>query len=365
MKIFMFLMIFLSSSMLVYSQNRADTTLYIEPISGGSPSDRTFFEENLAMEINAAGYNVIDDILDAIYSISGSIAPEDDGNVLSITLSNVEESREMVTQELFYTHVEESYETLPFLVWQMMANAPFLVTEAPPPPPPQVAATTDTSNTTRMAPIVNLINAVPDDDTWKNKWIYLGAKFGPSLHFYMPGPDSYNKDVDLQSFTGAAGLEASIQAFDFLSVQIEVDFGLDNADYTGLSDPATPAGPKTDYVYKAAYLSFPLLVKAVIKPGRIFMVGPYGGAYLNLDLGLQGNDMQIPIGGWLAGADFGFKVGSGVLFFDLRYTMDLLDATVSNELIEVRRHTATISAGYRIGFLNRKQSATRFRGARY
>ncbi|MDR1248179.1 MAG: hypothetical protein LBK63_02640, partial [Treponema sp.] len=73
------------------------------------------------MEISAAGYNVIDDILDAIYSISASIAPEDDGNVLSITLSNVAESREMVTQELFFIQPEESYEVLPFLVWQMLA----------------------------------------------------------------------------------------------------------------------------------------------------------------------------------------------------------------------------------------------------
>jgi hypothetical protein len=348
--------------MLVYSQNRADTTLYIEPISGGSASDKTFFEDNLKMEVSAAGYNVIDELVDAIYSISGSIAPEDDGNVLSITLSNVAESREMVTQELFYIQVEESYEVLPFLVWQMLANAPFLVTEAPPPPPPPVVATTDTSNANRMAPIVNLINAVPDDDTWKNKWIYLGAKFGPSLHFYMPVSGSLNDDADMQSFTVAAGLEASIQAFDFLSIQAEANFGMDNADYRGLKDQMAN---EVDHVYKAAYLYFPLLVKAVIKPGRIFLVEPYGGAYLNLDLGLKGNDMQIPIGGWLAGTDFGFKVGSGVLFFDLRYTMDFLDTTVADELIEVRRHTATISAGYKIGFLNRKQSATRFRGARY
>jgi hypothetical protein len=109
-------------------------------------------------------------------------------------------------------------------------------------------------------------------------------------------------------------------------------------------------------------------LKGVIKPGRTLLIEPYGGAYLNADLGLKGSDMQIPIGGWLAGAGFGFKVGTGVLFFDLRYTMDFLDATVTGDypgLIEVRRHTATISAGYKIGFLNRKQSATRFRGARY
>ncbi|MDR0598435.1 MAG: PorT family protein [Treponema sp.] len=365
MKTFMFLMIFLSSSMLAYSQNRADTTLYIEPITGGSPSDRTFFEENIRMEVGAAGYNVIDELVDAIYSISGSIMPEDDGNVLSITLGNVAESREMVTQELFYTQVEESYETLPFLVWQMMANAPFLVTEAPPPAPPPVIAAAD-PNANRMAPIVNLINAVPDDDTWKNKWIYLGAKFGPSLHFYKTGPDSFNTDADIQGFTVAAGLEASVQILDFLSAQAEANFSMDNADYRDLDDLARAA--QVDHMYKSVYLDFPLLVKAVIKPGRTFLVEPYGGAYLNLNLGLSGNDMLISIGGWLAGAGIGFKVGAGVLFFDLRYAMDFLDTTVTGDygaLVEFRRHIATISAGYKIGFLNRKQSATRFRGARY
>jgi hypothetical protein len=363
--------ILLSSSLAVYSQNRADTTLFIDPISGGSPSDRTFFEENLKMEASAAGYNVIDDLFDAIYSIGGSITPEDDGNVLSLTLSNVAESREMVTQELFYIQVEESYEVLPFLVWQMMANAPFLVAETPPPPPPPptVIAATDANananaNANRMTPIVNLINAVPDDDTWKNKWIYLGAKFGPSLHFYMAGPNSFNKDIDIQSFTAETGLEASVQVVDFLTVQLEVNFSMDNADYRDLMVPYV--SETVNHVYKAAYLSMPLLLKLVLKPGRIFLLEPYGGAYLNIDFGV--GDMQLPVGGWLAGAAIGFKVGSGVLFFDLRYATDFLDATVTGDysgLVEVRRHTATVSAGYKIGFLNRKQSATRFRGARY
>jgi hypothetical protein len=358
-------MIFLSSSILAFSQNRADTTLYIAPITGGSSSDRTFFEENLKMEVAAAGYNVIDDLLDAIYSISSSIAPEDDGNVLSVTLSNVAESREMVTQELFFVRPEESYEVLPFLVWQMLANAPFLVTEAPPPPPPPPTVVNTDTNAARMAPIVNLINAVPDDDTWKNKWIYLGARFGPSLHFYMTGSDSLNKDVDIQNFTVEVGLEASIQVLDFLSVQTEVVFSLDNADYRKLTRPSAGSGQEVDHVYKSAYLNFPLIVKAVLKPGRTFLVEPYGGAYLTAGLG---GDMQLPVGGWLAGADVGFKVGTGVLFIGLRYATDFLDTTVTGDyggLVEFRRHIATVSAGYKIGFLNRKQSATRFRGARY
>jgi hypothetical protein len=364
MKTFMFLVIFLSSSIFVYSQNRADTTLYVEPITGGSSADRTFFEENLKMEVNAAGYNLIDDLLDAIYSIRASIAPEDDGNVLSITLSNVAESREMVTQELFYIQPEESYEVLPFLVWQMLANAPFLVTEAPPPPPPPPVITAVDPNANRMAPIVNLINAVPDDDTWKNKWIYLGAKFGPSMHFYLADSNSLNK-FDAQSFTVEAGIEASVQVLDFLSVQTEFNFSLDNADYRNLIPQG--GGDNVDHVYRATYLYWPVILKGVIKPGRIFLVEPYGGAYLNINLGLNG-DMAIPIGGWIAGAGFGFKVGTGVLFFDLRYSTDFLNTTATGDyggLIEMRRHIATLAAGYKIGFLNRKQSATRFRGARY
>ncbi|WP_100217130.1 hypothetical protein [Treponema primitia] len=292
MKKLMCLTILLSSAILAYSQNRADTTLYIEPISGGSAADRAFFDENLKMEVNAAGYALIDDLLDAIYSISGALAPEDDGYVLSITLSNVEESREMVTQELFYVKVEESYEILPFLVWQMLANAPFLVTEAPPPPPPRVYNTdTDSSNNSgRMAPIVNLVNAVPDDDSWKNKWIYLGAKFGVSPRFYTSSRDETNAET----ITIEVGVDAGIQVLDFMVVQLEADFSLDTADYqqleypSGVTPPPSVANPgPIDITYKTPVFNFPLLIKGVLKPSRSFLVEPYGGAYLNLPLGTE------------------------------------------------------------------------------
>jgi hypothetical protein len=212
-----------------------------------------------------------------------------------------------------------------------------------------------------MAPIVNLINAVPDDDTWKNKWIYLGAKFGPSLHF------SFNEDVDNQDqgIPVAAGVLAAVQVLDFLSVQLELNFDMDNGVYRGLKSPIDPARTE-DHLYKAYYLYMPLLVKGALKPGRTFLVEPYGGVYLNIPLALKG--VELPWGGWLAGLDFGFKVGSGVLFIDLRYVGDLSDTMITGDygsLAKFERHTVTFSGGYKIGFLNRKQSATRFRGARY
>jgi hypothetical protein len=340
-------MILLSSASLVFSQNRADTTLFLEPISGGSSADRAFFEDNLEMEISAAGYTMIDDVLDAIYSINASIAPEDDGFVLSITLNNVKESREVVTQELFYTQVEESYEMLPFLVWQMLANAPFLVNDIPPPPPPQIynTDTESTNNSGRMTPIVNLVNAVPDDDSWKNKWIYLGAKFGVSPRFYT----AVGKEPNTESITIELGVESSIQAVDFLSVQMEANFSLDTVDYQ-------------NETYRTPIFTFPLLLKVVLKPGRSFLVEPYGGAYLNLPLTAE---IQPPVGGWTAGFDFGVKTGSGVIFFDFRYSTDFGSIKVHGGEGEFNRNIVSVTAGYKVGFLNRKQSASRFRGARY
>jgi hypothetical protein len=345
MKRVMFLTLFLSSSILVYSQNRADTTLYIAPISGGSEGDQAFFSENLRMEVNAAGYNVVDDSADAIYSISGTIAPEDDGSVLSMTLINVKESREMVTQELFYIKVEESYEVLPFLIWQMLANAPFVTTDAP------SVVVTEGSGGGRLTPIVNLINTVPHDDTWKNKWIYLGAKIGVSLHLS-------SGDVKNQTIPYTAGILAAVQVLDFLDVQLEFDFDMDSWAYTPESETQS---------YNPVYLYMPLLVKGVLKPGKIFLVEPYGGAYLNIPLDVP-SQMTLPWGGVLGGFEFGFKVGSGILFVDLRYLRDIGDTTIvpdGKPSVEFTRQAVTISGGYKIGFLNRKQSATRFRGARY
>jgi hypothetical protein len=336
--------------------------VYIERLKGGTAAERAFFEENLAMEVRAAGYNVFDDVLDAVYSIGGSIAPEEGGKALSLALSNVAESREMVIQELFFVEKEDAYELLPFLVWQMMANAPFLVLEAPPPPPPAESAAASVARAAGRGsappPIVNLVNAVPDDEAWKNKRLFLGAKFGPRLQFYRTGPASPTKDADLQNFTLGAGLEASVRVLDLLALQAEVNFGTGNADYRGLPREDTTA----DHLYRASYLSFPLLAKGVITPGDIFLVEPYGGAYLTLNLALPGEDLRLPPGGWLAGIALGVKAGSGVFSLDFRYATDFWDATVTGEyggLVELRRRSAAMSAGYKLGFVNRGSTGRR------
>ncbi|AEF84584.1 hypothetical protein TREPR_0177 [Treponema primitia ZAS-2] len=349
------------SAVLVFSQNRADTTIFVEPVTGGSRADQSFFEENVKMEVSAAGYTIIDDLLDAIYSVSSSLAPEDDGNVLSITLSSVREGRELVAQELFYTRVEESYEQLPFLVWQMMANAPFLVSEAP--PPVVIAPPSDTSenNSGRIANIVNLVNAVPDDDSWKHKWIYLGGKIGLSPRLYSPSGD----DFDVWTFTGEAGVDAGIHVVNFLTIQTEAIFSLDNAEFSSLkaasADGTVAAGAKGKYT--TPLFTIPFLVKGVIKPGTSYLVEPYGGIYTTI--ALTEDSKPSPLG-WCAGLDFGIKSGAGILVFDMRFNMDLLNnTTVKDKRVEYQRYVISVTAGFRTGFMNRRQGVNRLRGARF
>jgi hypothetical protein len=105
-------------------------------------------------------------------------------------------------------------------------------------------------------------------------------------------------------------------------------------------------------------------LKGVLKPGVSFLVEPYGGAYLNLPLTAK---IQPPVGGWLAGFDFGVKTGRGIIFFDFRYSTDFVSTKAIDDdtRIEFKRNIVSVTAGYKVGFLNRKQSASRFRGVRY
>jgi hypothetical protein len=363
--------VFLFSVGLIFSQNRADTTIYVEPISGGTRAEQSFFDENLKMEVAAAGYTLIDEMVDATYSVGGSIAPEDDGNVLSITLSNVEQGRELVAQELFYVSVEESYEVLPFLIWQMLANAPFIVIDVPPTPPPapvsiSSSSSGDTSNNSgKIATIVNLVNAVPDDDSWKHKWIYTGIRLGLSPRMYQFAETNSSWD-----FKPEVDLELGLHFLDFLTLQVEVNFNMENVPFMAPSDPAQPT-VLSSYSFDPGLIAFPVLLKGVLKPGLNFIIELYGGAYfISPIIIIKPPELDSVLSriGWIAGFDFGVKSGSGIIFFDFRFSMDLEDTKVVNSLgsgVEYKRIVAAIVAGYKIGFMNRKQGISHFRGARY
>jgi hypothetical protein len=62
--------------------------------------------------------------------------------------------------------------------------------------------------------------------------------------------------------------------------------------------------------------------------------------------------------GYAAGGSAGIKLGSSVLFFDVRYLGDFINAsaTIDTKPVELyKRHTITVGIGLKIGFINQKK----------
>jgi hypothetical protein len=194
------------------------------------------------------------------------------------------------------------------------------------------------------APAAGSADAVSDDDSWKNKWIYVGGKLGIAPRMYgvaKNDPDNTYKSEMTLPFT--LGVEAGIQPLNFLKIQIEADFSLDFSDGANLGKS------------NALVLNFPLLVKGVFKPGRLVLVEPYGGMYLNLPLSSK-SYVTSPLLGWSAGVDFGTKAGPGIVALDFRFSMNLGNYLVdtNDTQVEFAGYSVAVTAGYRIGFRNRK-----------
>jgi hypothetical protein len=118
------IIIFVISAFMAFPQNQDVPTIMISPITGGSSRDQIFFTENLTMEITAAGYSVVPNLEDALYSLTGTLDAEEGETVLRLTLYHVAEDRDLLYQELYYNQPEETYTIMPFLIWSILTNAP-------------------------------------------------------------------------------------------------------------------------------------------------------------------------------------------------------------------------------------------------
>jgi hypothetical protein len=191
----------------------------------------------------------------------------------------------------------------------------------------------------------------------------LGGKIGLSPRLYSPTGD----DFDIWNFSGEAGVDAGIHVANFLTLQAEAVFSLDTAEFSTLinGSPLFGATAKAGDPgkYTTPLFTIPLLLKVVIKPGASYLVEPYGGVYTTIALS---QDSKPPPLGWCAGLDFGIKSGSGILVFDMRFNMDLLkNTTVKDQRVDYQRYVISVTAGFRTGFMNRRQGANRLRGARF
>jgi hypothetical protein len=115
-------------------------------------------------------------------------------------------------------------------------------------------------------------------------------------------------------------------------------------------------------------LLVPLLAGINFHPS-IFSLGIYGGLYVDISInGEYKNENNFApaeaafqrniLFGFAAGASAGIKFGPGIVFFDLRYMNDLINAevTINNRPLDLyRRHIIALGIGYKIGLINQKR----------
>ena len=336
------LVIFLFAAISSYTQMRDDITIYIPQPTGGTYEQQEYFFENFVMETEGAGYAVTNLSAGSDYTLNLNIKPNlityTDGTteqapwyepqfVLAITLLETESRVDIVYFEFPFTTLPEMYDYNLYLIYQAMANVPL----------------------TKLTSIY-----IPDDDRWRNKWLYLRVSLDYNVPVYTPDEDFYKRSnppgepisqpiPHLYPMAPGATLGLELQFLNFMSAEAALAILLGNV--TGLQS-------NHDII-----ATFDLSLRFVIKPGIHFMIEPFIG--VSFPMALVGSNMSHF--GILGGVEVGIKAGDmGALFFNVRGEYDLDKTTSippgavdSNLLINWTRFAFGVGVGYKIGFSDR------------
>jgi hypothetical protein len=203
-------------------------------------------------------------------------------------------------------------------------------------------------------------------DSIYNKWLYLGARMGPSLRFYTPSGDTAFTGGDTYGPSLDVGIQADVRIVPLFSIQAEAIFTWDAASLWYYNrNPTTRELDRYTQQFTGYSLQFPLLAKLNFYPGK-FRISPFFGGYFILPLGEMethtpaGGDksysysMSLPLG-LLGGISAAFPLGPGMIFTDLRYAADLEEPELQGgeEIETYRRHMVSLSVGYEFGLFKK------------
>ncbi|MDR3335785.1 MAG: hypothetical protein LBT16_01145, partial [Treponema sp.] len=140
-------------------EQSSDTiSIYLSSVTGGSTEEMTFFNENLRAEIIGGGYSLAETRAGSDFYMEPTVDDTETPHFLSISLFQTRNSREIITLSWDYNALTDMYTWTPYIIFQLMANAPIVRSMARPredPPPPKPPDD-------------------PPDGSWQNKWLWIG-----------------------------------------------------------------------------------------------------------------------------------------------------------------------------------------------
>ncbi|GHV91979.1 hypothetical protein AGMMS50268_24820 [Spirochaetia bacterium] len=339
--------------------NFSDINIYVAPAVGGSAREREYFDFNLTEEVKGGGYQLTNalypdnpaearDKSDFYITVELEDDEEDpDTHIVTLSLFNTRTGAMLVTEGMGYPDLNEMNEWNLTMIYRLMANAPIQrnITMAEP----------------QYVPVAEQdLGPVPQ------YWLYVGFRGSYSGRYYQPPPESHY----LENRTAGSSFEvagyAMFQPFKYLGIQGEAIFTMDYITMRNyIQDESDPTlHPRVDYVYQNVSLMIPVVVKATFRPVRArFLIAPLAGVYLNLPLGpmtMPGGGTEdykfdpLPLG-LTAGADFGMRLGPGMLMVNARYSIDTGNVVLANEGTLYRRtQMVSVGLGYEFKLFQKK-----------
>ncbi|MDR1636507.1 MAG: PorT family protein [Treponema sp.] len=300
------------------------------------------------MEIAAANYGMVYTPEEADYTMQLNVTEEEDpeveggiSSVLTISVIRNKDNYKVVEFAWGYVNLEEMYQWNLYLVYNALANVSLSKLEEAKAPEPVVP--------------------VDPSASWREKWLYLGFRAGPSFTGYsFQSTRNYASGLS-PGISGEGGLVADIRILRFFSIQTEMIITFDT--FNVAKDPDENNGERSTDSFSAISFTAPLMVKVPLGFEK-FLLSFYTGAYLaltpfqinrkssnsddNYDMNL------VPPLGFVIGMDLGLRLGPGELFMDLRYTRDFGMTIVRNgNEPQYIRDRITMGLGYKFGLIRR------------
>jgi hypothetical protein len=201
---------------------------------------------------------------------------------------------------------------------------------------------------------------------WKRKWLYFGVRGGFAYRDYKMSEDDFDPEI----IKAEAGLpyefaaHIALQFAPVLALQVEGIYTYDTVDYSGITGPVGGVSQNFKASFDSASVMIPVLLKLQGRPD-IFKLSIFAGGYYVYRRGkmtyeIDGRkteyDYEVPFG-FLAGLDFGFKMGPGVLFLDARFAMDAGKTSIKdltgNSFALYQRMMGSFTVGYELGLFEK------------
>ena len=303
-----------------------DVSIYVPPVTGNGigPEDNPYFYNQLIAELVGWGYNVAVTGDDTDYTLNGKVAYYNDGqdtdvDFYAFQLELYDNKNEAALVEFGFLY--NSLDDVDILVTSLLYTILNVIPEDP----------VDAD----LAPV-----PVITDDAWRNNWLYAGGSL-----FWTPRIYIGDERSDYLSNFGA-GIFMELQFLNFMSLGLGAELAFDVVAVT--DDPH-------DH-YRNLLLEVPLMMKFVFKPGRHFLLEPYGGILFNIPFYSATNPYPLS---WLAGFQYGVKASEYVFFVDSRFAMDLSESSLTGaggNSIPFSRYVIHIGIGYKLGFIKKTKS---------